>query len=242
MDDLLQFRVGNKKSFDLKLTDVTNTSLSGKNEVSIEFTPENKKTDELVEIRFYIPNINSEEVEETKEGEDAVNEITSAAALFHDNIRQRGEIGVIGESIITFQDLLCLVPRGRLQIDLFSNFFRLRGKSHDYKILFTAIKRMFLLQKPMDQHSYFIISLDPPLIQGQTRYPYLIFQFADDEDLECEMNLEEEELLKYDGKIKRSYDATTSDVISEIFHGLTGKKLIESTFKRLFYLIKVHNR
>ena len=70
-------------------------------------------------------------------------------------------------------------------------FFRLRGKSHDYKVNYTSIFKMFLLPKPDDTHYSFIIGLDPPLRQGQTRYPFLVFQFEREEEIECELNMDE---------------------------------------------------
>lgn len=72
----------------------------------------------------------------------------SAASLFCDTIRQLGDVGtILGEAIVSFNELLCLTPRGRFELELHSNFFRLRGKTHDYKVLFTSIVKMFLVKK-----------------------------------------------------------------------------------------------
>ena len=70
-------------------------------------------------------------------------------------------------------------------------FLRLRGKSHDYKVLYTSIKRLFLVPKPDDLHFCFIMGLEPPLRQGQTRYPYLVFQFEREDEIELNVNLSE---------------------------------------------------
>lgn len=54
----LVFLIDNKISFELPLQDVSNTNLVAKNEVSIEFNPEQQAgngDDELIEIRFFIP-------------------------------------------------------------------------------------------------------------------------------------------------------------------------------------------
>ena len=80
---------------------------------------------------------------------------------------------------------------GRFEVELHAEFIRLRGKSHDYKINYIAINRMFMLPKPDEMHYSFVLSLDPPLRQGQTRYPFLVFQFEKDEEVECELNIEE---------------------------------------------------
>ena len=48
----------------------------------------------------------------------------------------------------------------------------------DYKIPYTTVLRLFLLPHK-DQHQlFFVISLDPPIKQGQTRYHFLILLFS----------------------------------------------------------------
>lgn len=37
----------------------------------------------------------------------------------------------------------------------------------------------------------FVIALNPPIRQGQTRYPFLVFQFERDDEIELDLNLEE---------------------------------------------------
>jgi structure-specific recognition protein 1 len=37
----------------------------------------------------------------------------------------------------------------------------------------------------------FQVQLDPPIRQGQTRYPFLVMQFAKDEEIDAELNLDE---------------------------------------------------
>lgn len=71
------------------------------------------------------------------------------------------------------------------------DFFRLRGRSHDYKILYSSILSLALLPKPDDLHFMFVIGLDPPLRQGQTSYPFLVFQFEREEEVELELNIDE---------------------------------------------------
>lgn len=54
----MTFTVHNKQAFELPLTEVANTVVSGKSEVSIEFAvPKDvaKRQDALVEVRFYVP-------------------------------------------------------------------------------------------------------------------------------------------------------------------------------------------
>lgn len=69
--------------------------------------------------------------------------------------------------------------------------FRLRGKTYDYKIQYGSIKKFFLLPKNDDTHTLIVLGLDPPLRQGQTRYPFLVMQLKLDEEISLELNMTE---------------------------------------------------
>jgi len=248
----LSFLVGNRQVFEVPLTEVANTT-STRNEVALEFTqPEsgNKKIkeDTITEMRFYIPGMatihtEGEDLEksakkantEGNEGEDSENlvlgedgEAMTAAAVFHDTIKQKADLRMVtGEGIGSFQDLLCLTPRGRFEVDFYPTFLRLRGKTHDYKINYVSVIKLFLLPKPDEMHMMFVVGLDPPIRQGQTRYPFLVFQFARDEEIDTTLQIDEELLkTKYEGRLQKSYDAPTFEVVCSIFKGLTGQKVI----------------
>lgn len=66
---------------------------------------------------------------------------------------------------------------GHYDIKMFQTFFQLHGKTFDYKITSTSIIRLFILPHNNGQHVFFIISLDPPIKQGKTRYHYLVLLF-----------------------------------------------------------------
>ena len=146
-----------KSAFQVPLNQIASTALPAKNEVSLEFAastdPARKRHDALVEIRLYVPGTQSQSNDDDLLDEDEVGlkpdkEPISNATYLHDAIRQRGDIETsIGEAIVTFKDVLCIVPRGRFEVEMHSLFFRLRGKSHDYKILFTSISKMILVPK-----------------------------------------------------------------------------------------------
>ena len=81
--------------------------------------------------------------------------------------------------------------RGRFDIDMYENSFRLRGKTYDYKIQYDSIKKFLLLPKPDDMHILITVGLDPPLRQGQTRYPFLVMQLKRDEEVDLDLNMTE---------------------------------------------------
>ncbi|MCJ1306497.1 FACT complex subunit [Agyrium rufum] len=249
----LLFSVSNRPAFEIPYSEVSNTNLAGKNEVSVEFSlpadgnetgtnghlggarSKGRKTggakDQMVEMRFYIPGITTVRKEEDGEdksvdGEDAGEQ--NAANLFYNTLMDKAEIGeVAGDTFATFLDVLHLTPRGRFDVDMYEKSFRLRGKTYDYKILYDSIKKFMLLPKPDDLHVLITIGLDPPLRQGQTRYPFLVMQFKKDDEVELELNMTKEMMEeKYQGKLSTHYEAPQSSIIAQVFRGLAGKKVV----------------
>ena len=89
------------------------------------------------------------------------------------------------------------------------------------------MKKFMLLPKPDDVHYLITIGLDPPLRQGQTRYPFLVMQFKKDEEVNLDLNMTEKDLQeKYGNKLQANYEAPISTVIAQIFRGMSGKKII----------------
>jgi len=226
--------------------------LAGKNEVAVDFSLpadadagtnghlggakfRGKKStgakDQLVEMRFYIPGVASkretkEDGEEASDGEEV--EEQNAANLFYTTLMDKAEIGeVAGDTFATFLDILHLTPRGRFDIDMYESSFRLRGKTYDYKIQYDAVKKFMMLPKPDDMHTLITIGLDPPLRQGQTRYPFLVMQFKRDEEVNLDLNMKEDLLeTTYKDKLSSHYEAPIAVVVSQIFRGLSGKRII----------------
>jgi structure-specific recognition protein 1 len=57
--------------------------------------------------------------------------------------------------------------------------------------MYSGVTKMFLVPRPDDMHWNFVVGVNPPLRQGQTRYPFLVFQFEREEEIELELNIEE---------------------------------------------------
>ena len=114
----------------------------------------------MAEIRFYVPGTQakSSRSDGASDAEDEGEEI-SAAQAFHNTIKERAEIGqATGDIVLSFEEVLVLTPRGRYDVELYHDFFRLRGKTYDYKIVYSTILKLFLLPKD-DLHVLFIVSL-----------------------------------------------------------------------------------
>lgn len=241
----LAFNVQNRPAFEIPYSEISNTNLAGKNEVAVEFSlPTNvdeKHTgargkgekalagkDQLVEMRFYIPGVvtkkDTNDDGEEVSGDEATGQ--NAATLFYDTLMEKADIGeVAGDTFATFLDVLHLTPRGRFDIDMYEGSFRLRGKTYDYKIQYDHIKKFMVLPKPDEMHFMICIGLDPPLRQGQTRYPFLVMQFKKDEEVTIDLNMNDETLAKYDGRLASHYEQPLHQVVTQVFRGLTGKKI-----------------
>ncbi|KAI0763583.1 structure-specific recognition protein-domain-containing protein [Trametes elegans] len=231
----LAFLVSNKTAFELPLPNVANSNIAGRTEVSLEFATQNKKPsrhapDEMAEIRFYVPgtqvkgqrgsDAGSQKSDNEEEGEEI-----SAAQAFHDMVKEKAELGqVAGDIILSFDEVNVLTPRGRYDVDMYPEFLRLRGRTYDYKIMYGSISKLFLLPKD-DQHVLFILGLNVPIRQGQTRYQYLVMQFNREEEITAELNMSEEEIAKYE-KLKKNYEDPTFEVVSGVFRALSKKKIV----------------
>ncbi|KAI9645990.1 FACT complex subunit [Ciborinia camelliae] len=193
--------------------------------------------DQLVEMRFYIPGVATKKGarEGDEDASDADEEAHNASNLFYDTLMEKAEIGdVAGDTVATFLDVLHLTPRhvafskllGRFDIDMYENSFRLRGKTYDYKIQYDHIKKFMVLPKPDELHFMICIGLDPPLRQGQTRYPFLVMQFKKDEEVTIDLNITEGVMQeKYGGRLSAHYEQPLHEVVTQVFRGLAGKKI-----------------
>lgn len=260
-DQDLSFQVSGRTMFEMPISKIANSNIASKTEVSLEFIDPtasaegaptdsngkyNKRSDELVEMRLYIPNSDkardavganslndSDNDDENKDNDDEDEQ--SAAQVFHQTIKDKAEIGqVSGDGLVVFNDILVITPRGRYEIDMYPTFIRLRGKTYDYKILYSSINKLFVLPKTDDMHVLLILGLDPPITQGQTKYPYITMQFPNNEELDATINMEESEIQeKYGDRLQKHYEAPAYEVVAQVFRGLSGKDITTpKTFKR----------
>ncbi|KAB8772389.1 hypothetical protein FH972_026678 [Carpinus fangiana] len=252
----LVFNVQNRPAFEVPYTEISNTNLAGKNEVAVDFSltgDEDAGTnghlggarakgrklaaarDQLVEARFYIPGTvtknalkkaNGDDGEEQSDEEDG-DEEQSAAYNWYETLVDKADIGdVAGDKIVEFGDVLHLTPRGRFDMAMYEGSFRLRGKTYDYKVEYDSIKKVFVLPKPGEMHILITIGLDPPLRQGQTRYPWLVMQFNKDEDTDLEPTLSEEDLKgKWAGKLQAHYSDQTYALVGQMLKQIAGKRV-----------------
>ncbi|KAJ1348669.1 hypothetical protein KIN20_004021 [Parelaphostrongylus tenuis] len=86
--------------------------------------------------------------------------------------------------------------------------------------------RLFLVPHKDGRHVYFVISLNPPIRQGQTRYHYLVLEFLKEDEIDLELGLTEQQLNdQYGGKLEKELSGPLYEVVSKIFRVLINMKI-----------------
>lgn len=181
--------------------------------MTLEFHQNDAAAVSLMELRFHLPS--------QSDGMDHRVTAFTEAVLTKANIIQ-----ATGDAIVTFSELQCLTPRGRYDIKLFPTFIQLHGKTFDYKIPLTTVLRLFRLPHKDGRQVFFVLSLDPPIKQGQTRYHFLILLFNKEDETTVELTLSSSELkAKFDGKLEKEMSGPTVDVLGQVMKALVQRKI-----------------
>lgn len=210
---VLSFNVGEKTAFEIPLNYVSQCT-SGKNEITMEFHQNDDAPVSLMEMRFFIPQ------------SEIAGDIDPVEA-FHSNVMKKASvINVSGDAIAIFREIHCLTPRGRYDIKMFNTFFQLHGKTFDYKIPMSTVLRLFILPHRDQRQIFFVISLDPPIKQGQTRYHFLVLLFRQDEETSIELPFTDEELKsKFEDKLEKEISGPTYEVLGKVMKAVINRKI-----------------
>lgn len=220
---LLVFNNTNKtRLFDIALDSIKNCTKTPKsNELILEFHEDSvssRDDDVLSEVRFAFPK------DDTEDDEDSRLDVMRKAILNKADV-----ITATGEAIVSFDQMPFLAPRGRYVVDMYRKFFRMHGRTYDFKVPYNSISVMFLLDKP-DGHKYFIISLDVPVRTGKTPLYHLVLNFDSSKELNDPkiLSMDDDEIeSKYPKKgLKQEMHGMEFEVVAKVFRALTGKKLI----------------
>lgn len=210
---VLSFDIGNHSAFEIPLSYVSQCP-TGKNEVTMEFHPNDDAPVSLLEMRFYIPPA------------ELAGDLDPVEAFHKQVMKNASVISVSGDAIAIFREVYCLTPRGRYDIKIFQAFFQLHGKTFDYKIPTSTVLRLFMLPHKDGRQFFFVISLDPPIKQGQTRYHYLVFLFGQDDETSIELPFTEEELKeKYEDKLEKEIQGPTFEVLGKVMKAIVNRKI-----------------
>ncbi|VDO50471.1 unnamed protein product [Haemonchus placei] len=209
----VEFTLENKPVFEVPLSNVANC-VGNKSEATLEFHQNDDCPTSLIEMRFHMP------ADVDEEESDPVEEFRKAVMAF------AGIETETGQPVASLQQILCTTPRGRYDIKVFPNHLSLHGKTYDYKIPIKTIMRLFLVPHKDGRHVYFVISLNPPIRQGQTRYHYLVLEFLKEDEIDLELGLTEQQLNdQYGGKLEKELSGPLYEVVSKIFRVLINMKI-----------------
>ncbi|KAG5863803.1 hypothetical protein JTB14_017774 [Gonioctena quinquepunctata] len=210
---VLSFDIGSSSAFEIPLNHVSQCT-AGKNEITMEFHQNDDAPVSLMEMRFFIP------------ANELAGDVDPVEAFQQQVMDKASVISVSGDSIAIFREIHCLTPRGRYDITIFQSFFQLHGKTFDYKIPMSTVLRLFLLPHKDSRQMFFVVSLDPPIKQGQTRYHFLVFLFNQEDESSIELPFTEEELKeKYEGKLEKELSGPTFEVIGNVMKHVIGRKI-----------------
>ena len=246
-----------KHWFEMPMSTISNIQhISNKNEVALEITQEDQNSESnLCELRLFIPdkdfknkkNKNSDEnsskAEENKENDDAEdneeendNKVIDIgekprAEIIKDEILKKAKIGNVSNSIAHLQDIQMVTPRGKFDLYFTKNYLKIHGPSFNYQILNKNITKIFLLPK-MDKHNHiFVLQLKAYVTQGNTQYPYLIFQIDSDEETNIKLNFGEDDQSELKNKFENLeennvLEGKSMDIIAQLFNALIGVGVI----------------
>ncbi|GJQ80343.1 Ssrp [Trypoxylus dichotomus] len=210
---VLGFDIDSKTCFEIPLNHVSQC-ITGKNEITMEFHQNDDAPVSLMEMRFFIPS------------NELAGDLDPVEAFQKQVMNKASVISVSGDAIAIFREIQCLTPRGRYDIKIFQTFFQLHGKTFDYKIPMSTVLRLFLLPHKDNRQMFFVISLDPPIKQGQTRYHFLVLLFGQDDETSIELPFTEEELKeKYEGKLEKEISGPTCEVLGKVMKTIINRKL-----------------
>jgi len=194
-----------------------------RNEIELQFHEIDTleaNSDQLVQIRFWVaPDADGDPVDK--------DQATNAELLQKEIMDTAAIQNATGDIIAEFDETkgTFLTPRGRYNIELYGDFMRLHGNKYDYKIQYSDISKLFLLNKPDDMHCFFVIALEKPIRQGQQRYQYLVMQTSKDQ-AEVDINLTDTQLKeKYNDELTKTMTGSLSNVVAKVFKIVTGKKV-----------------
>ncbi|XP_077434990.1 FACT complex subunit SSRP1a [Vanacampus margaritifer] len=210
---LLSFDMNDTTAFEVPLANVSQCA-TGKNEVTLEFHQNDDAEVSLMEVRFYVPPGQADERQDPVEA-------------FAENVLSKADvIQATGDAVCIFKELQCLTPRGRYDIRIYPTFLHLHGKTFDYKIPYTTVLRLFLLPHKDQRQMFFVISLDPPIKQGQTRYHFLILLFSKEENITLSLNMSEDDVeRRFEGKLSKNMSGSLYELVSRVMKALVNRKI-----------------
>ena len=251
----MNFEAENLPWFSIPLNKIGNVQqASNKNEITLEFNMEDTSNQfNLCEMRLYVPdketekndsnlnnntnnlkdeNIDNNEMNEDNEESEEKSikkiKVKTSAELMKEEILKKANIGTVSDSITNIHDIPMIIPRGRFDLYFMKNTIKIHGQTHNYSIPNKHINKVFLLPKNDAHNHYLILKLLKSLSQGNTSYPFLIFQMRNEQEISVDLNYENsEENESISGKL--------IDVMAKLFNKLINVNIIIPSKNFSFY-------
>jgi structure-specific recognition protein 1 len=142
-------------------------------------------------------------------------------------VRKKSKIDEnMGELVARIENLSLVVPRGKYTADLHMNNMKLHGSTFNYKILYQNVVKAFLLPNNDGIHYSLVLGFSKPLRQGNTKYPYIIFQFKIKKNIQVELNLPAETLSGIHKNLKPAYSGPAYEIVAKLFKMIIGVNII----------------
>ena len=245
------FESDSKNWFQIPFNSLSNIQQgTNKNEITLEFNKDddNNKDSAICEIRLFIPDQdikkekeknkekNEENNEEQEEDEEEYKIKKTRGELLKEELIKLAGIGSISGSIAHIPEIQTVTPRGKFDIYFLKNSLKIHGQSHNYKTDIKNIEKVFLVPKVDGHFSYLILRLKSPLTQGNTSYPFVIFQIKTENEIKVDLQIPEddEEIKKKLEDLSNPLEGKTVDVIATLFKVIVNKYLIIPTNNFIF--------
>lgn len=232
---MLKFDVENEPLFELPLSEVDNCALpkgvrGNKNEVSVEMhqSANTGNADVLVEMRLYVPAAGGALPDENDDDAADDDDEPSPAAVLCETIIAQGDLSGAGgrnRAVAVFSEVPVVTPRNKFDIELYAKYFQLVSNSRTFKIMYTHVSRFVLLTKPDGKHFVFVISVDPPIMQGHTTYPHIVMHLERDNEVDVPINLDDKALSEQFAELRDGLTGKMFEVLPKLFTTLVRKKI-----------------
>ena len=216
----VEFAVGGKLAFDVPTKAVKQASLMGKNEVALEFEPDEygvREMDSMIGLSFQVPDDQDEAPG------------AGAGALLKAILANADIAGAAEEEVCSFDQVSLVVPRGRYAVDMHLSLLKFSSATQEIKVPYQNIVRLFLLPKANQPQTVLVMTLSPPIRRGQTFYPHVLIQFHNDDVASVQLEISDEDFQqkreKCGGKLERAYEGPTFEVFTKALRGLSSAKV-----------------
>lgn len=211
----MRLKFNGKKVFDIDFEKVSSVNAI-RNDLVLEMNSDDVRKHglSLAEVRFYVPN---------RAGE---GESSSAEGLRQEVKKYIRDDENLQEKVFQFSEFPFLVPRGKYDLAIYPNFFKLHGHTYNYNLKYSNISRCFLLPMPDKTHLVFVMGFRKPILQGRTHYNYMLVQFDLKREAVLDAFIQGAKLRAVAEDLREQYSGLLYESFTSIFQRVAGHDII----------------